>query len=249
MSANDTSSSKDTYCFSGNISGVTECYRPRRTQAHLHQFQVHWFCHLTAFEPAWRYWCWTSLTLGLLFSESPGLHSTTWQLRSWASLSPSFSKDYGFFWGMGMAKSLMWLGPKLHPQTPLPINRAERNNSNKNIRNGSCVTLKDSAYSHVTSPANCFTVNYTWKGRPKTAATGVTIHRSLMNYQRHLWLTAFLQGTDSLKQQSLELTALLMLWDWIKTKPVTPLLFWDCSSLQSLLALSSGITAAVDTCL
>lgn len=76
---------------------------------------------------------------------------------------------------MGMEKSLMWLRPKLHPQIPLPINRAKHSNSNKNIRNGPCVTLKNSGFSHVTPPANCFTVNYTWKGWPNAAAAGVTV--------------------------------------------------------------------------
>lgn len=85
-----------------------------------------------------------------------------------------------------MQKSLMRPSPQLHPQ-PLPgMNRGECNNSHKNMRNGSCVTLEDSGFSHMTSPVNCFTMNYTQKGQQKTEATGVTVNMSLMSHQCHL---------------------------------------------------------------
>lgn len=74
--------------------------------------------------------------------------------------------------------SLMWLNHKLHPQAHWGINRGEHSNSNRNTRNGSCVALENSGFSHVTTPENCFTVNFTWKGWLKTR---VTTHMSLMN--------------------------------------------------------------------
>ena len=145
---------------------------------------------------------------------------------------------------MGMEKSLMWLTRKLYPQARPGINRGEHSNSKRNTRNGSCVVLENLGFSHVTPPVNCFTVNFTWQ---RWLKTGVTTHVLNERPVCHPWLTTFLQGTNSLRQQFEGLTALHTPGGWIKTKTMTQYLSWDCFSPKSLLAFYSRSTPTPDT--